>query len=157
MSHSREKQCDDFAFEIFGKQFNSLTQEMKWFVFLHVKEYEQYRDEIRQRLIGVFRLKGGAQFQIIREWYYKRIPLWMVLQSIDQCMNHLLRNTKPLLSLRYFEPEIYSRFYKKKKAEIPRSPHETQDEKWLWPAYQSWNQEKEKTATFDLFYGRIPG
>jgi hypothetical protein len=153
---NRQKQCNDFASVIFGKQFNDLNQEKQWFVFLHVKEYEKYRDVIIQRLAGIFALKGGSQFQIIREWYYKRIPLNIILQAIDRCVKYLQRNGKPLTSLKYFQPEINSRFLKMQQNSF-RNPQETREEKWLWPEYQSWKTEKNtRPANFDFFEGLIP-
>ncbi|MGD2092791.1 MAG: hypothetical protein PVH61_41895 [Candidatus Aminicenantes bacterium] len=153
---NRKRQCNDFASVIFGKQFNDLTQDKQWFIFIHVKEYEKYRDAIIQRLTGIFVLKGGSQFQIIREWYYKRIPLNILLQSIDQCCKYLQRTGKPLTSLKYFQPEINSRFLEMQKNSF-RSPHENREEKWLWPEYLSWKEDKSsRPSKFDLFYGRIP-
>lgn len=152
---NRQRQCNDFASVIFGKQFNDLDKKKRWFVFQHVKEYEKYRDSIIQRLAGVLTLKGGSQFNIIREWYYKRIPLNIILQAISQCIDHLLRNGKPLLSLRYFEPEINNRFLEMQQNSF-RNPQETREEKWLWPEYQSWKTEKNtRPAKFDLMHGRI--
>ena len=133
---NRQRQCNDFALQIFGKQFNALNQKRKWFVFLHVKEYEKYRNSIIQRLAGIFVLKGGSQFNIIREWYYKRIPLHIILQAIDQCLEHLLRNGKPLTSLKYFQPEINNRFLNMQQNSF-RDPQETREDKWLWSEYQS--------------------
>lgn len=167
MGKNKEQIAGEFSREIFGAAFTALDIKRQFFVFSHMREYDDYRDRIvkyiRQEHPAANNLLGGSSFAIIREWYYHRIHSVTVLNEIRNCLCR--RPGTQIRGFKYFDVAVRAEQVKQLRLmvggerfgnlgdEYPQYGFAGKYDKYYWTAYVLWSEGKLDYPFFDLWEG----
>ncbi len=103
---------NDIAKAAFRKTPMTLTKREASFVAYQAKLYRIYQDKVREKALEVMG-KGKLstrEYNIIREWFFKIIPLHVVLRSIDTCLENQRSTGRAIYSLGFFKATVTGEF-----------------------------------------------
>lgn len=82
------------------------------FVDYQVKHYRRYQDTIREKVLPIMDKKklSTREYNIIREWFFKTIPLYVVIKAIDACLENSRGTGRAIYSLAFFKAHVVAEF-----------------------------------------------
>lgn len=159
MAQKKEEIADRLSQEIFGKSWNHLSNDDKYFAYLHLRWYTDYRKKIARaarKAMDMRRLDGRKDYPIIFDWYCKRISLGVVLNSIKECETSARNQFKPIYSMNYFRKAVIRNQERTIEMCSPRQYVEG-DNKWYYKLFCELKAGKFPGDQFDPFEGLVYG
>jgi hypothetical protein len=163
----------DFARQIFNADYSALDDDQREFIRLHLQAWKTYRDEIIKKAVTKIdrRKIRGDQYYQVRTWYYRRIPLPVVLTAIDFCIRYSRIKKKPIFSIKYFNGRVQTEFEsydpgnvywrESRYSDFDPKAWENEDYKrdqnywdiWGYESWKAWKAGLISEKYFDLFCG----
>jgi len=99
---------NDIALAVFKKTPMTLKKREAGFVDYQVKHYRRYQDTIREKVLPIMdrRKLSTREYNIIREWFFKTIPLYVVTKAIDACLENQRATGRAIYSLGFFKAAV---------------------------------------------------
>ena len=99
---------NDLAKAIFGKSFITLKKREMEFVRHQQLEYSRYQDAIRLKALPIMDKKklSTLEYNIIRELFFKHVPLFAVIQGIEGCLENSRGTGRAIYSLAFFKAHV---------------------------------------------------
>jgi hypothetical protein len=148
----------DISVNIFGVGVDALYLEQRLFVYLQVRYYKEYRDKIKNIVIGIMGKKylKGRENELILYWFIQRIPLRVVLKGIDNCRDYALRKGMPIFSLKFFERWIDGQFALYKKNFQHTDYTDNGKDPWFYKLFTEQKKGLLVNAVWDPWVGLVP-
>lgn len=114
MAQSKEEIAGRLSCLIFKKSWNNLDLDKQHFVYLQTRWYFSYRKKIAAAARTAMDSKqlNGKDYWLIYDWYMKRIPPYVVLAAVHECLQYARNNRKAIYGLNYFRKAVTRHFEK---------------------------------------------
>jgi hypothetical protein len=103
---------NDLSQAIFKRPFITLKKKEMEFVRYQEDQYRQYQDWIRKKALEIMDKKklSSREYKIIEEWFFKWIPLHIILQGMEACLENSRGTGRAIYSLAFFKAHIIASF-----------------------------------------------
>jgi len=97
---------------IFKRPFIMLMKRQMEFVHYQEKQYRQYQDQARAKALLIMDKKklSTREYKIIEEWFFKNIPLHIILMSMDKCLENQKGTGRAIYSLAFFKAHVIAEY-----------------------------------------------
>jgi hypothetical protein len=99
---------NELSTAIFKRPFITLKKREMAFVREQEGNFRKYQDLVREKALPIMDKKklSTREYNIIREWFFKTIPSWCVLQAIDACLENSRGTGRAIYSLAFFKAHV---------------------------------------------------
>ena len=103
---------NDLSQAIFKRPFITLKKKESEFVCYQEKQYRMFQDYIRKKALEIMDKKklSSREYKIIEEWFFKSIPLSIIKQGMDACLENSRGTGRAIYSLAFFKAHIIASF-----------------------------------------------
>lgn len=84
-----------------------MTRQME-FVREQERGYRKYQDQAREKALLIMDKKklSTREYKIIKEWFFKNIPLHIILKGMDDCLKNQRDTGRAIYSLAFFKAHV---------------------------------------------------
>jgi hypothetical protein len=93
---------------IFKRPFITLKNREMDFVKYQETQYRKYQDLARAKALEIMDKKklNSREYKIIEEWFFKNIPLHIILKAMDDCLKNQRDTGRAIFSLAFFKAHV---------------------------------------------------